>query len=106
AEEQTGWREDPGGAELHGAASVAVAIEDVGVRDDEGDPQVAPPIVRGGANRRTYQRNLAFIGLPRRPGVWQVRDELVDLAALNAPLEHLLSGRVVLADHRLAGLEH
>ena len=50
AEKQAARRHDAGAAELDGADLVAVAIEDVGVRHRERDPQLAVAIDRGGAD--------------------------------------------------------
>ena len=73
AEKQAVRRDDAGGAELDGARLVAVAIVDVGVGQDERDPEVARAIHRRRADGRRHQRQLAFARLPLRPLRRQVR---------------------------------
>ena len=99
---------DAGAAELHGADLVAVAIEHVGERHDERDPQTAvgdrPPRCGSSASPAAARRRSVC---RRGHVVGRSRDELVDLAALDAPLEHAAARRAsYLPEHRLAGLKH
>ena len=106
AEEERGGRQCAGAAELDRADLVAVAVVDVGIRDRERHPEVAVAIDGGRADRRPDERQLAVCRLPSSARSSAASStKCVDLAAFDVPLEHERARRVVLPEHRLAGLE-
>src|SRR5262245_15847345 len=99
-EEQTRRAGDARGAELHGPRLVTLRVVNVGVGNDEREPQLSQRIDGGGTNNRLNERNLAILDLSRRPRRGLRRDEVVDLPSLDVPLVQEVPARVVLAEHR------